>query len=169
MATHVLDLTGGLVPDPTAATPPVWQPAAILDANDLYDGLPVLKFVDTTSTKNGAQVAFRVPANYVGTAVFLVRYKANGTSGAVVFDVDYRSIAVGESGDPSSHQRSITATDTIPGTARLLDEVTLTATATDFAAGDTVMLTLSRDCTDAADTTTAAIEVVGFVFQYADA
>lgn len=169
MATHTIDLTDGLVPDPTATNPPRWQPSSVLDSNDLYDGIPRLVFDGSLSTKDGASCQFRVPDNYVGTASFIVRWKCSATSGDVVWDVDYNAIAAGESGDPSAVQEALTATDTAAGTTELLNDASLSATASNLAVGDTVMVTLSRDQVSASDTLADEAEVVGFYFQYADA
>lgn len=169
MATHAIDLTDALTPDPTATTPPVWQPSAILDSNDLYDGKPILSFVDTTNAKSGASCAFVMPANYVGTPTFYIYWKANATSGAVVWDVDVNAIAAGESADPSSVGEAVTGTTTTAGTARLLNVTSISATAGTFAVGDLVFVSLSRDCVQAGDTLSVAAEVERFLFSYADA
>ena len=168
MATHVIDLTDALVPDPSNTAAPYWQPASILDTNDLHDGVQYLIFPDG-STKIGAMCRFTVPQNFVGTAVWKVRWKSAATSGDVVWDVDYNAIAVGESGDPSSVTENDTATDTVPGTTELLADIDVTPTSGNFAVGDTVLVTLSRDSTDAADTMADEAELVGFQFSYADA
>jgi hypothetical protein len=168
MATITMDLTDALVPDPTNTAAPYWQPSSILDANDLHDGIPVLVFPDG-STKIGASCRFKVPQNYVGTPVFVVRWKTAATTGDVVWDVDYNAIAVNEPGDPSAYTESLTATDSADATARDLNDASMSATAGNFAAGDTVFVTVSRDLANGSDTLADEAELVEFVFQYADA
>lgn len=168
MATHTLDLTDALVPDPTNTAAPYWQPSSILDANDLHDGIPVLVFPDG-STKIGASCRFKVPQNYVGTPKFTVRWKTTATTGDVVWDVDYNAIAVNEPGDPSAYTESLTGTDTADATARDLNDCEMSATAGNFAVGDTVFVTVSRDLVNASDTLAASAELVECWFSYADA
>lgn len=160
-----------LVPPPSGAGP-IWQPSAILDANDLYPGAPILAYPDG-STKIGASCHLDVPAFYPSggtgmTVLVFLRWKVNATSGNVVWDLDYTAIAAGESGDPSAHQRSVTVTTAAPGTARLYVDSTLTMTAADLALADTLHLLLSRDLADSADTCAATVELVRAVFVIQD-
>lgn len=167
MATVTLDLTGLLCPDPTNSAPCFWGPAALLDTNDLHDGIPVLQFPNG-SVKTAASLAIRVPENYVDSLVFVVRWKSTVTSGDVVWDVDYNSVAVGETGDPSGYQRSITVTDTVAGTTNLESECTLTGTDADLAVGDRLQISLSRDLADGADTMAGTAQLLGFYMQFSD-
>lgn len=168
MATIDLDITGFLQPDPGSSTGPFWENSEVLDSNDLY-AHPVLAFPET-GTKIAAFAAFEIPQNYVGTPVFVVKVRTAATSGNLVTDVDYTSIADGETGDPAAHQASLTATTAVPGTARLLKTITHAATGSHFAAGDTCFVSIARDMADAADSissTTVYVEKV--LFRYADA
>ena len=167
MATREILLRDALSPDPTNASAPFWQPASILDANDLHDGLQVLVFPDG-STKIGAMVEFELPTNYVGTPTFVIRWKSAATTGDVVWDVDYNTIGVGETGDPSAYTESLTVTDTVAGTARLDSEVSVAATAGNFAVGDRVLITLSRDLVDSNDTMADEAELIGFKLTFTD-
>jgi hypothetical protein len=143
-----------------------WQPASILDANDLYGQAPVLVF-DDTATKDGAMCVFRMPKTYIGTPKFRVVYKTSVNSGNAQFAVDYRAIAIGESGDPTTHQEALGGTAAaVPGTARLLGEQVLTATAGNFAIDDLVYVILSRRG-DGSDTVAAALEVIDVVLEWA--
>lgn len=166
MATHRLYFGGLLVPDTSGNA--YWQPASILDTNDLYGTSQVLIFADS-GTKVGASCVIPVPKNYVGTAKIGVRWKATATSGDVVFDVDYRSIATNEAGDPSSHQESLTVTDTADGTARDLNDAEVTLTASNLAVDDSLFVTISRDGASGSDTMAASAQLVEAYLEYADA
>lgn len=166
MATHRLYFGGLLVPDTSGNV--YWQPASILDSNDLYPTVPVLVFADS-GTKIGASCVLPVPKNYVGTAKIGGRWKTTATTGDVVFDVDYRSIATNEPGDPSSHQESLTVTDTADGTARDLNDFEVTPTASNLAVDDSLFITISRDGANGSDTLAASVELVDAWLEYADA
>lgn len=166
MATHDLELVGLLLPGSDSVFP---DSSVNYDTNDRYPH-EVLAYADT-STKIGASCVFRVPRNYVGTPIFAMLARVPGTSGAVVWDVEYTSIADDgtESGDPSTDQEALSVTLTIPGTALRPKEATVAATGSNFAAGDLVMVTVSRDGSDAADTVGALALLESFVFRYNDA
>lgn len=168
---HYESFAEKLVPPPSSTAGPRWQPSAVLDANDLYPGIPVLIYPDGSS-KISAACQLEVPAFYpsggTGMTVFvLLRWKVNATTGNVVWDLDYTAIAAGESGDPSAHQRSVTVTTAVPGTARLYQDSVLALTAADLAVGDTISLAIARDLADAADTCAATVELhrAAFVIQ----
>ena len=168
MATIDLDITGLLQPDPGSSVGPFWENSEVLDSNDRY-AHPILSYPET-GTQIAAFGAFEIPQNYVGTPVFVVKVRTTATSGNLVTDVDYTSIADGETGDPAAHQASLTVTTTVPGTARLFKTITHSATGSHFAAGDTCFVSVARDMADAADNiaaTTVYIEKV--LFRYADA
>lgn len=161
-----LDLTGLLQPDPGSSVGPFFENSEVLDSNDLY-AHPVLAFPET-GTKIAAFCTFEVPADYVGTPVFKVFFRTSATSGNLVTDIDYTSAADGETGDPAAHQRSVTVTTAVPGTARLLKLVSHSGTGTDFAAGDLCFVSLARDMADAADTIAATtVYVEKLIFSYA--
>jgi hypothetical protein len=163
MATHVepVPLT---LPDTSGNV--YFEPGAInFESNDRYPG-EVCVFKDT-ATRIGCGFQFRVPQNYVGSPVFLVGYATTATSGTYDVEIDYTAIATTETLDPSADQENLGATDTVPGTARIRDEVSLSATAGNFAAGDIVKGTLFRDGSES-DTVAASIYVIGLWFQYVD-
>lgn len=167
MATHTMDLTGLLTPDPSQTAPCYWAPVSILDTNDKHKGDQVLCFPDG-SVKTIASCGFRVPDNYVGTAKFIVIWKTTLTSGAVVWDVDYNAIAVGESMDPSSFDESLTVTDTAAGTTNFRNDAEVSATSGNFTIGDRVAVSVARDLADGSDTLAGIAQLAGFFFQYAD-
>jgi hypothetical protein len=160
-----LDLTDALVPDPASTTGPYWQPSAILDANDLHDGIQVLAFPDG-STKIFASTRFRFPSDYGSSGQWVIRWKTTATTGNVVWDVDYNALAVGESADPSSYTQSQTVTSGADATARDIVEATITPTDSNFAAGDTVFVSVGRDLADGSDTMAATAELIEFGFNY---
>lgn len=166
MATHRLSFFDLLIPDTSGSV--YWQPASILDTNDLYPTTQVLVLADS-GTKVGASCHVMVPKNYVGTAKIGMRWKATATSGDVVWDVDYRAIAVNEAGDPTTHQESLTVTDTADGTANDLNDADVTLTASNLAVDDTLFVTVSRDGASGSDTMAASAQLVDAWLEYADA
>ena len=105
----------------------------------------------------------------MGTATFRIVWTANGTTNDWEFDLEYTSIAVGETADPSADQQTLNVNDAAPGTAFDLQEAVLTPTASNFAADDLVQFTFGRDDSDVGDTLTADVIVFGLYFQYDDA
>lgn len=166
MATHRLSFGALLQPDTSGNV--FWQPASILDTNDLYPTNQVLIFKDTATLLKSAATLL-VPTNYVGTAKIVVRYKTTVTTGNVLWTLDYRAIATGESGDPSTHQESLAGTATaVPATANLLADITFTLTSANIAANDTLYLSINRDGVGA-DTAAASLQLVDAYFEYSDA
>src|SRR5690606_738354 len=139
-------------------------PTELVDANDLYPRL-LYGFPDS-GTKIGISGAFRVPDDYDGGAAIVVVWRTTETSGDVVFDVDYTAVAQGESLDPSSHQESVSETDSAPGTAHLRADTTLSLTAANFAPRDVVLFTLSGDGADNADDLAGVVLLEGVYFSY---
>lgn len=169
MATHIIPILGhGTLPDTSGSV--YQEPAAVnFQANDRYPHM-VWVFADT-STRLTLGGTFRVPNNYVGTAKILVVWGTTVTTGKVVWEFNYTAIAATESADPSADQEAVTSTGTtVPGTARLYAQETITLTSTNFAAGDTVQFGLARDGLDTTnDTAAASAYVAGVFFQYDDA
>ena len=168
MATHRLSFGSLLSPDTSGNV--WWQPASILDTNDLAPTNQVLIFANT-GTLDTSSATFMVPKNFVGTAKIIVRYKTTVTSGNVLWTCDYRAIAAGESGDPSTWQESLADTATaVAGTANLLSDITFTLAnaPTNFAVDDTVLVRIARNGAGA-DTAAASLQLVDCVFEYADA
>jgi hypothetical protein len=165
MATHRLPILGfAALPDTSGS---VWaEPSSISLSNDQYPAL-IFRFADT-SGKIGLRTRFVVPKNYVGTAKIVLIWGVNATSGNVVWDVDYRAIASGESFDPNSHQESVTGTTAAPGTAFLQAVTTINLTSGNLAVDDVVEMTISRDGADGSDTTAADALLFAALFEYAD-
>ena len=165
MATHKLAFGSLLNPDTSGSV--YWQPASILDTNDLYPTNQVLIFADTATLLKSSG-AFTVPKNYVGTAKIILRYKTTVTTGNVLWTLDYRAIAAGESADPTTHQESLAGTATaVPGTINLLGDIEFTLTSANLAVDDTVLCLISRNGAGA-DTAAASLQLVEAYFQYSD-
>lgn len=165
MATHTISILG-LNTLPNTSGNVYFEPHAInFGSNDRYP-LLVGVFKDT-ATRDTLGFGFRVPQNYVGNPAFLIEYATTATTGDFDSEIDYTSVADGESLDPSADQENIAALTTVPGTARLMDVITITATAANFAVGDKVVGVLARDGADG-DTVAASIYIFGLYFQYTD-
>lgn len=122
------------------------------------------------TVKHGIYGSFRIPKNYVGTAVLVIEWTATLTSGDVVFDYDYNAVGgdAAESFDPSAWQESVTVTDTVSGTARRKSNTTINLTSGNMAVDDTVQFFFGRDGVDAADTMAGAAWVADVVMLYND-
>ena|SRR3990167_1973204 len=165
MATHRLFiLATAFLPDTSGNVYP--KPSSIDDANDRFPH-EILAFKDS-GTRIGASTCFLVPKNYVGTPKGYVIWKSTATTGDVVWDVDTKAVADGESLDPSTDDDAQTVTTTTPGTARLRKDSTVTFSGT-YAADDEVLVSVYRDGVQAADTLAAEALFEGFIFEYADA
>ena len=166
MATLDLDFTSLLKPDTSGSV--FWQPNSILDTNDLYPTDEILVYKDT-ATLLKAFAHFKVPQNYVGTAKIVLRYKTTVITGNVLWTLDYRAIAAGETADPTTHQESLAGTATaVPGTANLLADIEFTLTSANLAVIDTVFVSINRDGVGA-DTAAASLQLVEAIFRYNDA
>jgi hypothetical protein len=169
MATHRMSiLGGGANPSGGTAGAVFPEPASIKQTNDL--GNPLIWIFNDPVLRNGLHTKFSVPLNYVGTPKFVVVWTSTATSGNVIWEVDYRAISGNdtESLDPAANTEALTVTDAAPGAANRRLEALLTATAGNFAAGDTVSATLFRDGSDAADTMAAAAQLWDLLFEYTD-
>lgn len=142
------------------------KPSSIDDANDRFP-VEILAFKDS-GTRIGASARFAIPKNYVGTPKGYVAWKTTATSGDVVWDVDQKAIADGESLDPSTDDDAQTVTTTAPGTARLRKDSTVTFSGT-YAPDDIVEVSIYRDGAQAADTLAAEALLEGYFFEWADA
>jgi len=165
MSTLRMSFVNLLVPDGSGNV--YWQPAAVLDTNDLWPTDQVLIFTDG-ATKVSSSCHIPVPKNYVGTAKIGLRWKTTLTSNDVVWDVDYRSVAVGESADQATFQESLTVTDTAAGTANWLNDAEVTLTSANLAVDDSIYINISRDGTDGADTMAGSAQLVDAWFEYVD-
>lgn len=163
--TFNLPIYDGLAPDTSGNC--WWESSGIALTNDLYPTRQVLRFKDT-STLIYAYASFRVPQNYVGTAKFTYRYAVNATSGNASLKCNYKSVADGESFDPTTADETPAAdTAAVPGTAFLEKERTISLTSANLVAGDVVEFAFGRDGAGS-DTVAADLLLLGLWFTYAD-
>jgi len=172
MATHRLPIFGwSMRPDDTGEC---WlEPYDVLATNDAWKRL-VLRFGASNAAqptvRHGAHGGFTVPKNYVGSSVLVIVWTATLTSGNVVWDFDYRTVAGNDttSLDQSGTEQAVTVTDAAPGAAHRRLEITSSLTAANFAADEEVEFFLARDGADAADTMAGAALLFNAFFEYAD-
>jgi hypothetical protein len=168
MATHRLPILGAsTVPDASGNV--FIESYNVKATNDVWQYLVVI--FNDTSTRLGLRGKFNVPVNYVGGATVIVHWTSTATSGDVEWDLDYRAIGGDdtESLDQAGTQESVNQNDTAPSAVHERMTTTLTLTAGNFAANDTVQFELFRDGTDGGDTMAAAAIVHDVLFQYTDA
>lgn len=128
-------------------------------------------YANQPTGRQGVHGMFNVPPNYVSTPVFLVRWTTSaGGSNAVRWEIDYRRVT-GENAtaiDGAATEAEVGVTATQATTAFFLRTATITPTASNFAAGDTIVFQLFRDADDAADTLLATALLVNLIFQYSN-
>lgn len=166
MATHRLFIPASAFMPEVTSSQVVVKVDSLDNANDRFVH-EILGFKDS-STRIGASSTFLVPKNYVGTPKGYVIWKSTATSGDVVWDVNTKAVADGESLDPSTDDDAQTVTTTAPGTARLRKDSMVTFTGT-YAADDLVLVSVYRDGAQGADTLADEVLFEGFAFEYNDA
>ena len=153
-----------MIPD---ATGDVWfEPYSILATNDLYRHLVARYGANNAAAPTVKSCVYslaHIPEVYSTSATVTVEiyWTSTLTSGDVVFDFDYRSIGGdnAESLDQTTHQESLTVTDTAPGAANRRMLATMTLTASNLLAADTLECAICRDGADAADTLAGSVLV----------
>lgn len=172
IGTATLDMFGSaVVPDATGDA--FFEPYSILATNDNFRHL-ILRCGASNSAaptvKAGVYGKFHVPENYNtgGTVTCEVYWTSTLTSGDVVFDLDYRAIGGDdtESLDQATYQESLTVTDTAPSAANERQVATMTFTASNLAAGDTVEFFFGRDGAAGGDTLAGSALVHEVIFKY---
>lgn len=124
------------------------------------NSVPHVLFDDTTAESVYWQ--FRLPADYGSSpSLKLVYSMASATSGAVEFEASIWAATDGEDVDTESYDTVNSGSATVPGTAGLSDEISITLTNADsMAAGDLVRVKVSRDADDGTnDTATGDLEL----------
>jgi hypothetical protein len=172
MATRMLEsLHRSGAPDTTGEC--WYEPFPILATNDVW-GHMIARFgasnAAAPTVRHGFWNSFRVPSDYVGSAVIRIVWTATLTTGDVVWDFEYRTVNGNDvnSLDQAGTEQSVTVTDTAPGAALRQLEVTIALTATNFSVGDEVEFGLFRDGADAADTMAGSAILQNLVFEYSD-
>ena len=130
-------------------------------------GRPYLTFQDTTDEL--CIWTFRMPANYSSAPVAKIQYSmATATTLEVIVAVEIMAVSDGEDVDTDSYDTANTsAATTVPGTAGLMDEITLTLTNADsLAAGDYVSVRFRRDANNAGDDATGDLELWAIALEY---
>lgn len=173
MTTHRIPITGiSVQPD---ATGEMWfEPYSILATNDVWKhdiGRFGASNAAQPTVRHGFYGSCNVPKNYVGSAVLVIVWTATLTSGDVVWDFEYRSVAGNDANslDQSGTEESVTVTDTAPGAANRRLEVTINLTSANLAADETVEFFFARDGADGADTMAGSALLFDLLLQYADA
>ena len=146
------------------------EPQSIKAVNDLVDKLMAI-FNDTaTDLKLG--FSFRVPKGFVSSPRIGGVFQMTAIVGLYVFEVEYRAIASGESGDPATFQETVSVNPTAPGTALDDQEASVGLTVGNFAIDDRVSGHLLRKGSDAVNDTMVAALMAHpemFYFEYDDA
>jgi hypothetical protein len=132
-----------------------------------------LQLAFDASTEEQVMWSFRMPADYASAPVMKVMYKmTSATTGGVAFEGRLMAVTPGDAQDVDADAfgAANTGTDTVPGTAGHLDEVSFALTNADsVAAGDFVVCYLNRDPANASDTATGDCEVVAVAITYTTA
>lgn len=175
MATHEIFIPAvALTPD---ASGKVWlEPYSLLATNDVWRH-SVMRFDEDgnnnaqISTRVGCYGTLHVPQNYVGTPAVKPVWTATVITGNGVWDFDYRAVGGddAESLDQVGTQESVSVTDAAPSAAHERNIPSMSLTAANLAAGDTVEFFLAVDGVDAADTLAGARILHGIIFEYSDA
>lgn len=167
MATYRIPILGPqTLPD---ATGDVFQePYNVKATNDFWRHLHFI--FNDTATKISLYALFGVPKNYVSSAAWVIVWTSTATSGNVVWETAYRTVAGDDAAslDQATAEETQTVTDAAPTATDRRLETTITPTASNFAADETVELRFSRDGSSGSDTMAAAAQLVGLYFQYAD-
>ena len=150
-----------------------FEPYSLLATNDLFQHLILRCGANNAAAptvKAGFYGAFRIPPDYNtgGTVTCIVQWTSTLTSGDVVFDLDYRAIGGDdtESLDQASYQESLTVTDTAPSAANERQTATMTFTASNLAADDTLEFFFGRDGAAGGDTLAGSAIVHEVIFKY---
>jgi hypothetical protein len=169
MATFRMPLIGWSAAPDTSGN--VWiEPLPVAATNDVW-GHFVWRFKDT-STRIGLRGSANIPKNYnaSGTTALIVVWSTTATSGNCVWDCDYRAVGGddAESLDQTSNQESVTVTDAAPTAAWRRLAASITLTAGNLLADDTLQFELFRDGSDGSDTMAADAYLFGLFLQYTD-
>ncbi len=169
MATHRISiLTSAALPDLSGDA--FFESQSIKVANDLL--FKLMAIFNDTSTDLKLGFSFRVPKNYVGSPRIGGVFQMVPTTGKYVLEVEYRAIADGEDGDPSTFQETVSVNPTAPGTTLFDQEADVALTAGNLAIDDRLSGHLVRKGSDTTNDTLAAALMAHpemFYFEYTDA
>lgn len=150
------------------------EPYDVLATNDVWKRMIIRCGANNAAqptVRAGIFGGFTVPKNYVGSAVVVIVWTSTITTGNVVWDFDYRTVAGNDttSLDQSGTEEAVTVTDAAPGAAHRRLEATVNLTSANLAADDEVEFFLGRDGVDAADTMAGSALLFNALLQFADA
>jgi hypothetical protein len=113
---------------------------------------------------------FVMPPNYTSAPILKVQYKmTSATSGAVAIVGRIAAVTPGDATDvdAKAYAAANTTTDTVPGTAGFMKEISLTMTNADsLASGDFVIVYFARDGAAGGDTAAGDMEVITVSLSY---
>ena len=115
---------------------------------------------------------FRMPQDYASAPVLKFQYSmASATTLEVIIGCEVMAVTDGEDVDTDSYDTVNTSAETtVPGTAGLMDEISLAlANADSLAAGDYVSLKIRRDADNAGDDSVGDLEFWGAALEYTTA
>lgn len=161
-------LTSATLPDNSSDA--FFEPQSIKATNDLV--LKLMAIFNNTSTDIDLGFSFRVPKGYVSAPRIGGVFQMTPTAGKYVFEVEYRAIADGEDGDPTTFQETVNTNPTAPATTLFDQETSVPLTAGNLAVDDRVSGHLTRLGSDTVNDTLAAALMAHpemFFFEYDDA
>lgn len=154
---------------PDSSNDVFFEPQSIKATNDLIEKM--MAIFNDTSTDLKLGFSFRIPKNYIGSPKIGGVFQATAITGKYVFEVEYRAIASGEDGDPSTFQETVSTNPTIPGSALQDQEASVALTAANLAVDDRVSGHLIRKGSDTVNDTMAAALMAHpemFFFEWSD-
>ena len=169
MATHQISiLSGNTVPDTTGRC--WWETYDVAATNDVWKFL-IVRFKNPAGGQaHGIYGQFTVPQNYVGTAAVIPIWTSTATTGNCRWRLTYRTVGGDDttSLDQTTNEQQVSVTDAAPGAAHRRLTPSLSPTAANFAAGETVEFLFERNDDTATDTMAADAFLFDLIFQYAD-
>jgi len=139
------------------------NPAGLIYENSV----PHILFDDTTP--EGVYFQFRMPSDFSSAPVLKLVYSmASAITGTIEFEASIWAATDGEDVDTESYDTVNNGTETVPGTAGLSSDLSITLTNADsLAANDLVRIKLFRDADDATnDTATGNLELRAATLEY---
>ena len=134
-------------------------------------GKPSWALLFSATQTESALWQFRMPGNYAsGLVAKLIYTMASAIANKVDMEVEVMALSDGDS-DPDVASfdtvNEMTGGTTVPGTAGITDEISITLTNDDsVAAGDLVIVRVNRDHDDADDTASGDLELRVFSLEY---
>lgn len=113
--------------------------------------------------------SFRLPDDYASGGTLKLLWMLNATANAVKWQARVGAITPADADTPMEHAQAAAATVTTnvnTTEARRLTESSITLTMDSAAAGDLIFITIFRDPSDAADTSTVDAELIVATFSY---